>query len=184
MKKIYFLTSFAIISFFTISGVSACSCLPPAPPAEAMKEVDAVFIGVVSDVSSSDALNVTATFTVSGSYGDKGLPNELEIVTARDSAACGINFEDNKEYLVYATIDGEEYYSNLCSRTTEISYADEDITALNSLVENEEIEYFTYSNVVGEPSESSDSNSLIVVLGLLLVLGSLGVLAYFGYKKR
>lgn len=183
MKKIYFLASFAIISFFTVTGVSACSCLPPAPPADAIKEVDAVFVGVVSDISSSDDLNVRATFTVSGSYGDEGLSNELGIITARDSAACGVNFEDGKEYLVYATKDEGEYTTNLCSRTTEIGFANEDINALNSLVESEEIEYFTYSNIVGEGDDASDSNDLTIVLGAILVLGVLGGLSYFIYKK-
>ncbi len=177
MKKISFLATFSIITLLTIRGVSACSCLPPSPPEEAFMESDAVFTGVVSDIDSNE-LGFDVTFTVSGSYGEESLTNEIIVSTAKDSAACGISFEDGEEYLVYATQDEGEYSANLCSRTTQITSANEDITALNTLVENEEIEYFTYSNLVEEDDESNTTVILGILFGILFFSG----IAYFGYK--
>ena len=113
--------------------VYACSCVPPGPPQQALADATAVFSGKVTAIGqparpgSSDAVQVT--FAVARAW--KG-PEQATITlsTPGSSASCGIDFVEHQEYLVYAsTVDGG-LQANLCSRTTPLANASEDITAL------------------------------------------------------
>lgn len=115
----------------------ACSCLPPGPPRDALASSDAVFAGRVVKLSAplgdvvSSVDPVSVTFEVSRSW--KGAQAQTVVVkTASSSASCGFNFEQGREYLVYAgTADGE-LQAGLCSRTQALATAAEDLAALGA----------------------------------------------------
>ncbi len=116
-------------------AVYACSCMPPAPPQEALAEATAVFAGQVMAVEvsegpvNSSADPVQATFDVSQVWkGD--ITKSVTLTTPRESASCGFNFEVGREYIVYAWDDGDGLSTNLCSRTAELAPDLEDLDAL------------------------------------------------------
>lgn len=118
------------------SSASACSCLPPGPPAEERNASDAVFAGTVDAITDSTtgefmspAQDKTVTFAVSTVW--KGPEQEtVDVVTADSSASCGFPFEEDASYLVYADRADDRLTVSLCSRTAQLENADEDVAAL------------------------------------------------------
>ena len=117
----------------------ACSCMQPLSPDEELPKYDAVFSGKVTQVveknsswpSTRSTYSVFVTFDVKNVW--KGVQQETLVVkTANSSASCGFFFEENREYMVYATAyDGVEYLEvNSCSRTGLLSDAIEEIDEL------------------------------------------------------
>ena len=115
----------------------ACDCSKPDNVTEEVDRHTAVFSGKVIEMvdknagsqmqSSADLIAVL--FEVEESW--KGI-NQTQVIvyTERSSASCGYEFSLENKYLVYAKdIDGELKVSN-CSRTTPLSFADEDIAEL------------------------------------------------------
>lgn len=113
------------------SPAFACSCLPVESAQAGMDMSDAVFQGTVEDVTRGQ-MNNEVTFAVSSSWKGDGA-EELKVTTARDSAACGINFEVGKEYLVYADQGEDGLTAGLCSRTALATDAQEDITEFSRI---------------------------------------------------
>ena len=115
----------------------ACSCVPPGTPAEELSKSDAVFLGKVIAVnlpnkpieSSSDV--TTVTFETSQVW--KGqVTKTLVLTTPGSSASCGVTFEQDQEYVVYARVNEGVLATNLCSRTNTASNAADDIAALHA----------------------------------------------------
>lgn len=114
----------------------ACSCVPPAPPAEAFANAEAVFAGKVihwsvpnSTGSSADPIHVT--FNVSTVW--KGPASRiLAVQTASSGASCGYGFVLPEEYLVYAYGAGDDLEVSLCSRTRPLADAAEDLAELGA----------------------------------------------------
>jgi hypothetical protein len=131
-----FLMAFSLTLGLSPSVASACSCIMPVPPLEALVQSDAVFVGTVTDVSLVGDYRKNVEFEALVVWkGDVG--KETGVFTARDSAACGFAFEAGKTYVVYAhdDVEGEGRTANSCSRTHEVSgeYAqDEDVIALGA----------------------------------------------------
>jgi hypothetical protein len=112
------------------SPVYACSCAPSPAPQEALKASTAVFRGVVKQVQ-SNTTGKTVRFEATEVW--KGQVGAIfEVGTPTDSAGCGVEFAQNKEYLVYATGKTTELSTNLCSRTTQVSDAAADLRALGA----------------------------------------------------
>ena len=113
--------------------VYACSCLPPGPPEQALAESGAVFSGTVTAVARPANVGgntpVRVTFTVARVW--KGPEQVTMIINTPDSSAsCGVEFVENGEYLVYARNVEGTFQATLCSRTTQLANAGEDIAAL------------------------------------------------------
>jgi hypothetical protein len=113
----------------------ACSCAPPPPPAAALAEATAVFAGTVINIEVEDgeifssADPVAVTFEVATVW--KGpVQQTLLVTTARDSASCGYSFEVGQSYLVYAYDAEDALQTGLCSRTTDLSSASDDLAVL------------------------------------------------------
>ena len=116
----------------------ACSCMAQEQP-EAFGQAASVFEGrVVSLEHPTDPSGeVTVLLDVVRRW--KGAnEQQLQVVTASNSAACGYNFEDGRSYLVYThaptdeegnPTDGLERVS-LCSRTARIEDAAADLAAM------------------------------------------------------
>ena len=115
----------------------ACDCSKPDNVTEEVDRHTAVFSGKVIEIvdknagsqMQSSADPIAVLFEVEESW--KGI-NQTQVIvyTERSSASCGYEFSLNNSYLVYAQdIDGDLKVSN-CSRTTLLSFADEDIAEL------------------------------------------------------
>ena len=91
-------------------------------------------MGRVTSVEKSDFSN-KYQFSVSKQW--KGVAGKTaSIVSASNSAACGINFDSDRDYLVYAfkTEGDDQLRTNLCTRTKRAEGADADLAALGAPV--------------------------------------------------
>ncbi|HFE44141.1 MAG TPA: hypothetical protein ENJ18_01425 [Nannocystis exedens] len=114
---------------------SACSCLPPEPPKEALEKAQAVFVGRVLEISEEGGGDMLARrryrFEVSRFW--KGeLGETITLSSAASSAACGRSYAQDEQYLIYASTDpnGGGLVDFLCSRTRTLASADEDLAVL------------------------------------------------------
>jgi hypothetical protein len=121
------------ISILGNSLAWACSCAPPPPPKLAMEASSAVFSGKVVSIETEGEFEKAVTLEVGDVW--KGVEaKKVTIYTAKDGAACGVDFKEGTKYLVYATLlkrgDSKGLSTNLCSRTKPLADAKEDIDAL------------------------------------------------------
>lgn len=134
---------FGAVSVWTAQPAYACSCMMPPSPQEARDSAKDVFAGEVVKITPIGAGgNLTVRFAVSETWkGAEG--SEIELQTAGNSAACGYNFQEGEEYLVYTyetsgtgpdSAHGPDTATGICQRTTELSNADEDLDALGESV--------------------------------------------------
>jgi hypothetical protein len=111
----------------------ACSCPEPPPPEDALDEADAVFTGEVLTVGSAPpdraSARIDVVFDVSEVW-DGDVHERQGVTTESHTSMCGYPFEEGREYLVYARTTGEGVLgADLCSRTTLLDGADEDLSA-------------------------------------------------------
>ena len=110
-----------------------CSCLEPPSPEEAYEEADVVLSGKVlnMDLDESGYYFEVSIQTIDVWKGD--VLDEIIILTETSSDACGYEFQINNEYLIYAYNYNGGVYTNICTRTNLLEYADEDLDYLNQL---------------------------------------------------
>jgi hypothetical protein len=117
--------------------VYACSCMAPGPPRASLQSAVSVFAGKVTSVKAaepagrtiSSADPVRVTFEVSRVWKGAKTPT-IVAETARDSASCGVSFSTGEEYLVYADGKSAALQVSLCSRTTLLRNAAQDLREL------------------------------------------------------
>lgn len=131
---------------------SACTCAPPGPPAQELERADAVFTGKVESIEPAPLpgddpewpSRLRVTLRLLGVW--KGLPegDTAVVLTASQSAACGVSFQEGKKFLVYAYATGggtgggedddarTELTATLCSRTALLKHAKDDLQALGT----------------------------------------------------
>ena len=112
------------------SPAAACKCML-VPPSEAAAQASAVFEGRVVEIKDvpGDMPRRSATLRVVRAW--KGMKSERAVVTtASESAACGIAFALDQNYLVYASDQDGALSATSCSRTRVIAEAEEDFKAL------------------------------------------------------
>lgn len=112
----------------------ACSCGDPGSPAENMARADVVFSGRAVSPTGAPLLGLVE-FEVYRVW--KGEPYSTIVVLSSFSALCYFTFVGGEEYLVYAYTEerargegGTVLESTICSRTTNLEYAQDDIEAL------------------------------------------------------
>jgi hypothetical protein len=115
---------------------SACSCMGVSIQ-RYISSSDAVFSGEVVDLqkgtSASRMFGPSDTVTLRVSEVWKGTDQgTIEVSTPSQGSACGYPFEEGQEYLVYADGKGEPFDTSICSGTTQLSKADEDLTVLGN----------------------------------------------------
>jgi len=113
---------------FGLNVAFACNCVPPRPPAAAIKSADVVFSGTVTDISVSGSFGKKVTFDVAKTWKGINSPT-ISVTTQANSAACGVGYEVGTLWLVYA-YGKRNLSTNLCSRTTRLQYAGEDLKVL------------------------------------------------------
>lgn len=171
--KHLFLTLGLIAALFgglaTAKPVSACSCIAGQTTQDNFDNSAAVFVGTVTEVVDGGTITMmnTVEFDVSRSWkGSVGA--EITVATAQDSAACGFNFEEGQEYLVYAYESEGTMETGLCSGTASVADAMSAIAELNEI---------TDGTNVPQPAESEeemdDTTKSIVIAALSLAVGAL-----------
>jgi hypothetical protein len=110
---------------------AACKCML-VPPSEAAAQASAVFEGRVVEVTDvQGAATPRRSVTLRVVRGWKGMQSERAVVTtASDSAACGIDFARDQNYLVYASMQDGALTANSCGGTRLSTEAEEDFKAL------------------------------------------------------
>lgn len=116
------------------SNARACSCVQVSP-AQARDEHAAVFEGRVLQIFApapgDPSGRRSVVFEVVQQW--KGIESERATVsTAASSAACGVAFEADTSWLVYADDGPDGLVTGLCSRTRRIEDAEEDLAALGA----------------------------------------------------
>ncbi len=141
------------------SPVSACSCVEPGAPVVEFTQYEAVFTGKVIAVTAKPSPAIAllgrllsrigqyptflysdrfwgndVTFTVNKSW--KGVTTtKVTIHTGSGGGDCGYGFIQGDDYLVYAynAQNGDRLGASICSRTTVVSSAAEDLSFLNTM---------------------------------------------------
>lgn len=166
------LCAVALLLFAASSRSEACSCMPPGPPADEFPKADAVFVGKVTRIEPNSGndpagmgdLKVTLHLE-KGYRGD--LKENVEVVTAGSSAACGYGFAEGDTYVVYANSSEEKLHVSLCSRTAAIGNASEDLKFFETLPK--------------QPTQPSLSGSSVLDIGKNVIrLGISGGLSILG----
>lgn len=124
-----------IVLVFVMIGLigigSACSCIIPGTPLEERDSSSLVFSGKVTKIESVGDMQKEITFRISETF--KGeIASEIKLKTAKDSAACGYEFENNRDYLVYTYGEMNDLSVNICSRTALLSDAGNDVKELKN----------------------------------------------------
>lgn len=134
MKQLIYLALASILTLLVLTSLTAaCSCVIAKPVIEELNNSASVFLGTVMSVKEGTlSQNVVIEFDVNQSW--KGIKSKkITVVTTSSSASCGYFFEEGKTYLVYAHESEGQLSVSLCSRTTDLEYAQSDITELNTL---------------------------------------------------
>lgn len=126
-------------------AASACSCIVPGEfdAAAQLAENDAVFAGKVTRVEELSKRQQVGektllldrqfrvTFQVKRLWkGRATRANSITIITQGDSAACGYNFEKDREYLVFAMKENDVLNVSLCSETAQLEKGESKVKAL------------------------------------------------------
>ncbi|MFD0587158.1 hypothetical protein ACFQZE_03995 [Paenibacillus sp. GCM10027627] len=118
--------------------VYACDCAIPTDVQEEKLNHDAVFEGTVAGYkkpgklfNKSTADKATWTFNVHQVWKGK-VASTIAVKSALHSASCGYQFKEGDRYLVYARKTGDSLEVSLCSRTTLISSAGQDLAILGA----------------------------------------------------
>jgi hypothetical protein len=128
----------------SVQDAHACSCEPPLEPEEEYERVDYIFAGEVVQISDPDSDNyVDVHFEVSKSW--KGVGHrEISFGTAADGDACGFDFSEGSEYLVYASDNdagyGPDIVTGICRLTGPLIPADDELMVLGTGTDAEELE--------------------------------------------
>ena len=111
----------------------ACSCAEQKETTEALMVSTAVFVGRVVEIEAdkSNQLSYGAIFEVQRAW--KGIESDSPIVTVmtgKSGDMCGYGFQENEEYLLYAYGDPKQLATGICSRTTTLDNAQQDLHSL------------------------------------------------------
>ena len=122
-----------IIVIMMFGFMIPCDCVPPPPPEDAYNSADVVFSGQVTNIV-EDWNNLFKEVSIDVYDVWKGtIQNQVIILTALDTGACGYNFQINEEYLIYGYYSDNHLWTNICTRTNLLENAQEDLDYLNSL---------------------------------------------------
>jgi hypothetical protein len=156
-------------------SVMACTCMYPGPPSSEFAEADAVFIGQVTRIQDewnsatppSSQIDLQhygyrVYFAVISSW--KGVSTAtVEVTTGYGGGDCGYSFSVGEKYVVYAYRKPNGLRASICSRTAELSQADEDLQYLNT------IPFLFHTDVPQSPWFWLGTVSLILAVILIVI---------------
>jgi len=102
-----------LLALFIGRDALACSCLGGRGVEELLGDADGAFIGTVASVKRGEHAH-SYSFKIDTSV-KGGLPQNLEVDTATNSALCGTTFNQGESYLVFLNKREEKYRTSLCS---------------------------------------------------------------------
>src|SRR5918993_1392941 len=121
------------------SDATACSCLGPAPPCQAVWDSPIVFSGEVIDVTpvpnqrgSQFMPERRVRFRVQEMWRGVRTP-EITVMTGSSGGDCGYDFKPGGRYLVYTYAHAGVAWTGICSRTQRLETATEDVQYLATL---------------------------------------------------
>lgn len=100
-----------------------------ATPSEQFENATAVFVGTVKNIS-ADGYDNIVDFDVSESQKGSSAKN-ISVTTSQQGASCGFDFEEGREYIVYAYDENGNLGTGMCSGTSLITEAQNDIDQPN-----------------------------------------------------
>lgn len=168
-QKPILLICFAIALLkFAATEAFACSCRQKSSVCNAFGNANAVFIGKViegksaermSDMLKAGTRDLTFKFKVSRGFVGAKTDQTIEVHTGFGFGDCGFPFEKGEEYIVYAYQSGDSKVlsTGICTRTTHISRAEEDIDGLDVLFRSKgasvtgTLTRYERSSLLGEP---------------------------------
>ncbi len=163
MKYFISVSILLLITLLMPHTAIACSCIAPEGPLEEMSKSDFVFSGIVKRITSNNGphgITLNVRLQVLSKW--KGeLPEEVIIETADNSAACGYPFDKGKSYLVYGHLHEGEMSTSICTRTTRLGDASEDLTALG---QGEEVSY-------PQPRCGGPTSAVVIQTFMFLMIG-------------
>ena len=136
LMGIAFGLAFAVVMLVTSQDAHACSCDPPVSTDQEYDRVDYVFAGEVAEIGDPDSDDyLDVLFEVSESW--KGVDHrKITIGTPAYGDACGFDFNEGGEYLVYASDNdaryGPDIVTGICDRTNSLALVDEDLVVLGT----------------------------------------------------
>jgi hypothetical protein len=139
LKVSLLMTALLVFPWF-IPGARACTCMEyGTPPCVAYRRADAVFVGLIAEISKPQAETgstyeyVTVRFLVEERF--RGVAgSEIEILTSSNTS-CDLGIKRGERWLVYArreTADGK-LAMGACTRTHQVDGDDDDLIYLRGL---------------------------------------------------
>lgn len=169
-----YLTLFTFVVFSQPVLISACNCDVPDNVTEALDSADAVFKGKVIKLK-EETINAekydVALISVSETW--KGMVDSQVIVYTAWSS-CQFDFEVGKEYLLYSYKHTGKFEVINCGRSTEISYAQEDLLELGEGNEP--------TNTIQLEDEFENGNLGVITSFVLLIVGA-SVIVFLRRKR-
>lgn len=149
MKKLIslFILILSLFSFNIASQTFACSCAMPESPEIEIGKADYVFIWTVNTIDQVTFIEeflpgekierINKKIKFSDTINIKWFTsNWITISTPQHGWTCGINFQQDKEYIVYAYKgNNNEINTWSCSRTNQTEYAQDDLIAFKEIIE-------------------------------------------------
>jgi len=127
----------AAVFILSASEVFACTCVKPKPVKEVYEYTSAIFSGKIISTRLSGKYGRKIIIRVEKSWKGK-LPKTVTISTIAVGSMCGYTFTVGKRYLIYAGGDkATDLSTDICSRTSLLSEAKEDVEILNGLLTND-----------------------------------------------
>lgn len=173
IRRVLFIILLAIFLPYFTPQAFACSCAEPFSVQEELESSALVILGTVREIKqSSSAGNKEVLVEVSRIFKGETQSQQI-IVTAGDSAACGFEFQQGLDYLIYARDVGTGYTTGLCDRTTLGSSAADDLSILGEgQLPDEQVEL------------SLDRTPISFwLIGIPLLLG-LGIVVYYFMRRK
>lgn len=161
--------SLALLVLLTAATeIFSCFCREKSSVCNAYGDARAVFIGKVvegksiermSDMLKAGTNDLTFSFKVSRGFIGATADQTIDVHTGFGFGDCGFPFEKGEEYIVYAYQygDSKDLSTGICTRTTHISRAREDISGLEALFKTKgasvtgKVTRYERSSLLGEP---------------------------------
>ncbi|WP_145323865.1 hypothetical protein [Paenibacillus xylanexedens] len=171
------------LALFPGEKVYACSCVE-SDVQERLETYTTVFTGKVvkkgdSQQSKHDGILREYTFDVDTAW--KGVSAKKMKIVGKDggSDSCGIQFEKNQSYLIFASLDERDnrLHTNLCSGNVPVEQAGDDLKLLGAgkVVSKEDF---------GEITDGRGEYFQLILYGTVILLAALAIVWIWKRKKR
>ncbi len=139
----FYIMALAAVCLCSPRASLGCSCEMSGSALEELERRGAVFSGSVIEIIIEEdeiwgTVHLVKFDVIEAWKGVEG--QEITVYTASNEAACGYNFQMNKDYLVYANYNNKDTRLGiigvgLCSRTKLLTDAARDLSELGTVVE-------------------------------------------------